>query len=462
MLTRRLYNIDKFALAEHSLKRKFGPDAKRIKNFASLPWRAQPDSLWGHLPHSSVLQETEIEMVFTKEGPLGSGSYSSPSHRINPSHPLCLDCWHSPSQQNKDSSGQRSFLKDHWLKEVSLRQHSKAFLETNQSKSHSGNHPVLRPVKVKDVLSPQVTHQHPFQFGFLRPDALWQIHRRCRSWLQPLQARGPFLPSFALFRISFQRLLARFLEAWGRLHLLRCSRVSKGMPWENSTGHLSYPGTSRFGFFQSQIYRASVSRRHLLCYRSQDDLRNQKQNRHAPLSHLQEGLGSSRVFLSTFPLEETSSFCGHPGAPSRKRLRPAHSLHSKTLCLLGLCDQSSFKSRKVWYFYRPRAAKEVIIRELKESYALAKIPTNNFQGNQFYFHLLVFAYNIINWFKRLCLPPRFQNATLETIRTEFLVLPARLVKTDHRNILKLSAEYISKQALDSIIQNIKKMKPIVI
>jgi hypothetical protein len=115
---------------------------------------------------------------------------------------------------------------------------------------------------------------------------------------------------------------------------------------------------------------------------------------------------------------------------------------------------------KIWYFYRPRAAIETIIRELKESYALAKIPTNNFQANHLYFHLLLLAYNIVNWFKRLCLPPKFQNATLETIRTEFLVLPARLVKRDHRNILKLPMEYISKQTLDHIIQNIQKMDPL--
>jgi hypothetical protein len=115
---------------------------------------------------------------------------------------------------------------------------------------------------------------------------------------------------------------------------------------------------------------------------------------------------------------------------------------------------------KIWYFYRPRAAIETIIRELKESYALAKIPTRSFQANELYFQLLLLAYNIVNWFKRLCLPPKFQNATLETIRTEFLVLPARLVKTDHRNILKLPIEYISKQTLDYIIQNIKKIDPL--
>jgi hypothetical protein len=120
----------------------------------------------------------------------------------------------------------------------------------------------------------------------------------------------------------------------------------------------------------------------------------------------------------------------------------------------------SLQPEQIWYFYRPRAAIETIIRELKENYALAKIPTNSFHANELYFHLLLLAYNIVNWFKKLCLPPRFQNATLETIRTEFLVLPARLVKTDHQNILKLPIEYISKQTLDSIIQNIKKMDPL--
>lgn len=112
----------------------------------------------------------------------------------------------------------------------------------------------------------------------------------------------------------------------------------------------------------------------------------------------------------------------------------------------------------IWYFYRGRAAIETIIKELKESYALAKIPTNNFLANQAYFYLLLLAYNIVNWFKRICLPKKFQNATLQTIRTEIIVLPARLVKSDNRNVLKLPVEYISKQTLNHIIHKIERMK----
>lgn len=118
------------------------------------------------------------------------------------------------------------------------------------------------------------------------------------------------------------------------------------------------------------------------------------------------------------------------------------------------------KPENVWYFYRGRALIEKYIRELKENFALAKIPTKNFLANQFYFHLLLFAYNIINWFKMICLPPRFHNATLETIRTEFLVIPARLVKTGNKNTLKIPAEYIPEHFLENIIQKIENMEPL--
>jgi len=116
------------------------------------------------------------------------------------------------------------------------------------------------------------------------------------------------------------------------------------------------------------------------------------------------------------------------------------------------------KPENVWYFYKGRANIEKHIRELKEDYALAKIPTRSFQANQMYFHLLVLAYNIINWFRRICLPKKYQKSTLQTIRSEILILPARLVNIQHKNVLKLPKEYIPEKTLNGIIQRIEKMK----
>jgi hypothetical protein len=114
--------------------------------------------------------------------------------------------------------------------------------------------------------------------------------------------------------------------------------------------------------------------------------------------------------------------------------------------------------QNIWYFYRARASIEIHIKELKQDFTLTKIPTNKFLANQMYFTLLLFAYNIVNWFKRLCLPKQLQSATLETIRTDILVLPAKLTKSGSRNLLKLPKEYIPTNMLNYIIQKIEKLK----
>src|SRR4030043_893149 len=281
------YNCDKSFLAEHSLKRNIVPDAKRSKNCTSIPWRAQPDSLWGHLPYSSVLQKTEIKMVFAKTGFFPSAFQLLSSRRVGPGHPLCFDCWNPPPQQNKDSSGQRCFSTDHRFREVPLCQQFKAIPQTSQPQGHSGDQQSSRPVKAEDVLFTPTSYQPSVRFRFFRSHPLWQVHRRSRSRLQSSQKRGSVLPSFTLFRIPFQRLLAWSLETWKRLYLVRCSGIPPRMSGKSSSWHLSDPGTSRFRFFRSQIYRAFGSRGDWLRHRSQDDPPHQKQSRNPSLFPVQ-------------------------------------------------------------------------------------------------------------------------------------------------------------------------------
>jgi len=203
-----LYNLDKTSPAEPSLKGNIVPDAKRSENFTYLPWRAQSDSLWGHLPYSSVLQKTEIKMVFAKTGSFPSAVQLLSSRRAGPGHPLCFDCWNPPSKQNENPSGQWCVSTNYWAKKVSLCQQFKAISQTSQSPCRSRYQQSSRPVKAEDVLSTQAPYQPSVRFGFLRSHSFRQTHRGCRSRLQSSQKRGSFLPSAAVFRISFQRLLA--------------------------------------------------------------------------------------------------------------------------------------------------------------------------------------------------------------------------------------------------------------
>jgi hypothetical protein len=82
----------------------------------------------------------------------------------------------------------------------------------------------------------------------------------------------------------------------------------------------------------------------------------------------------------------------------------------------------------VYRFYNARAAVELIIKELKADYPLAKIPTGQFAANEAYFHLLLFGYNLMNWWKRLCLPASYHTMTLGTLRPRFFWIPAEAAR----------------------------------
>jgi hypothetical protein len=112
----------------------------------------------------------------------------------------------------------------------------------------------------------------------------------------------------------------------------------------------------------------------------------------------------------------------------------------------------------VWKYYNRRAAVELIIKELKGSYPLAKIPSHHFAANEAYFHLLLFSYNLINWFKRLCLPKEFHNMTLATLRSRLLLVPSELTMSDNKPTLKLPANFLYKDAFTSAMKKIDKLK----
>ncbi len=96
---------------------------------------------------------------------------------------------------------------------------------------------------------------------------------------------------------------------------------------------------------------------------------------------------------------------------------------------------------RVYLFYNGRATIEKNNREFLYDYPLGQIPTRNWTANVAFFELLLFAANLIHWFRRLCLPPAYHTATLDRIRTDFLLLPAKLVRASKKNIVRLPHDY---------------------
>lgn len=112
----------------------------------------------------------------------------------------------------------------------------------------------------------------------------------------------------------------------------------------------------------------------------------------------------------------------------------------------------------IYRFYTGRAQVELDLRELKESLPLGKIPTHDFLANAAHFELILLAYDLVNWFRRLCLPSLWQHARLQTLRYELFMLPARLLRVGHRNVLKLPSGYPHRRRFHEVSTQIRKIR----
>jgi len=113
---------------------------------------------------------------------------------------------------------------------------------------------------------------------------------------------------------------------------------------------------------------------------------------------------------------------------------------------------------RVWTFYRPRAIIEKDIRELLYDLPLGKIPTGDWVANVAFFQIVLLAFNLVHWFKRLCLPTNYAKATIETVRSDFLMLPAKLVNTGRRNVLQLPRDYHYQKEFLNAAKAVEKLR----
>lgn len=112
----------------------------------------------------------------------------------------------------------------------------------------------------------------------------------------------------------------------------------------------------------------------------------------------------------------------------------------------------------LWRFYNDRAEAELVIRELKEAYALGKIPSHRWEVNEAYFHVVVFAYNLLNWFRRLCVPPPLQRWSLRTLRHQLLLIPAELVRPQGNPTLKLPGNFPHQHAFWATPKQLERLR----
>jgi hypothetical protein len=112
----------------------------------------------------------------------------------------------------------------------------------------------------------------------------------------------------------------------------------------------------------------------------------------------------------------------------------------------------------VWKHYSERALCERNIRSLKEDYYLGNIPTKHFSANEQYLEILLWAYDLVKWFQRLCLPKDWQSKTLQTLRNELLLLPGSFVRHGNKQILRFPKNSPYQKVFLSAKERIEKLK----
>lgn len=114
----------------------------------------------------------------------------------------------------------------------------------------------------------------------------------------------------------------------------------------------------------------------------------------------------------------------------------------------------------VWNFYEGRAGMEPRIRELREDFALRKIPTRAFAANALYLEIVRLAYNLVTAFQRTCLPEDWQALTLSKLRHRLFWLPGELTRPQNRPTLRLPNRPAIQEWTAQILGKTRMLKPL--
>jgi hypothetical protein len=114
----------------------------------------------------------------------------------------------------------------------------------------------------------------------------------------------------------------------------------------------------------------------------------------------------------------------------------------------------------VWHFYDGRAGMERRLREIREDFALPKIPTRTFAANALYLEVIRLAYNLVTAFQRTCLPQEWQSLTLGKLRHRLFWLPGELTRPQNRPTLRLANLPVIRDWAEKILHRVHKLKPL--
>lgn len=251
-----------------------------------------------------------------------------------------------------------------------------------------------------------------------------------------LQYNGAFLSLLGLSQFPDQSTLRRFLKRLSSTTIRRCVRLHDQLRREAETQSLGYVIVARE--YRGIKQRAQAAR----------------------FQKLRHGWEVAEFHYTPTHWKKPHRFvvvrCPQPADPVEAKQLTL--FRARRYAYHVLVINLELTPWRVWRFYCPRATIQKDIRELLYDLPLGKIPTDDWLANVAFFQLVLFAYDLAHWFKRLCLPPAYLHATLETLRTDLLVVPARLVRRGGRNVLHLPRDYHHRALFEAALRKVSQLR----
>lgn len=107
--------------------------------------------------------------------------------------------------------------------------------------------------------------------------------------------------------------------------------------------------------------------------------------------------------------------------------------------------------------YQNRGTMENFIKEGKNGFAFDWLSSHSQETNAVRLQIAVLAYNFHNWFRRICLPAKVRNQTMETIRSQIIKIAGRVIRSARYVTFKLCSSCLYKDTFWQIMQNVQKL-----
>jgi hypothetical protein len=111
----------------------------------------------------------------------------------------------------------------------------------------------------------------------------------------------------------------------------------------------------------------------------------------------------------------------------------------------------------VVHFYNRRGTAEQWIKEGKYALNWTRLSCHRFVANQVRLQLLVLAYNLGNFLRRLCLPKTINDWSLRSLQVKLIKIGGRIVRHARRFVFQLAEVAVSRDLFAAILERITRL-----